>query len=104
MTLYNSVTVARSNRPSRQLRAALVLCVIVSSVAALVTAGRAAPAGAVLGIDTTMEPPAWALLERRVLETSTPALVEFYKKYYDGRGYVQCVLRWGADDGPDDAF
>ena len=51
-----------------------------------------------------MAPPAWAVLERRVLEASTPALTEFYKKYYDDRGYVQCVLRWGADDGPDDAF
>jgi hypothetical protein len=29
---------------------------------------------------------------------------EFYHKYYDERGRVQCVLRWGADDGPDDAF
>ena len=51
-----------------------------------------------------MAPPAWAVLERRVLDASTPALTEFYKKYYDDRGYVQCVLRWGADDGPDDAF
>ena len=32
------------------------------------------------------------------------AISEFYHKYYDSRGYVQCVLRWGADDGPDDAF
>jgi hypothetical protein len=51
-----------------------------------------------------MAPPAWAVLERRILDASTPALSEFYKKYYDDRGYVQCVLRWGADDGPDDAF
>ncbi len=24
--------------------------------------------------------------------------------YYDERGYIQCFLRWGANDGPDDAF
>src|SRR5262249_14178249 len=38
------------------------------------------------------------------LDAHTPAIDEFYHKYYDSRGYVQCVLRWGADDGPDDAF
>ena len=26
------------------------------------------------------------------------------EKYYDERGYLQCFLRWGANDGPDDAF
>jgi len=51
-----------------------------------------------------MEAPEWAQLERRLLDAQTPAIVEFYNKYYDNRGYVQCVLRWGADDGPDDAF
>jgi hypothetical protein len=25
-------------------------------------------------------------------------------KYYDDRGYLQVFLRWGANDGPDDAF
>jgi hypothetical protein len=33
-----------------------------------------------------------------------PACREFYAKYYDERGYIQCFLRWGANDGPDDAF
>jgi hypothetical protein len=61
-------------------------------------------AGIVIAVDTKMEAPGWAVLERRVLDASAPALVEFYHKYYDDRGYVQCVLRWGADDGPDDAF
>jgi hypothetical protein len=28
---------------------------------------------------------------------------EFYKKYFDDRGWLQCVLHWGANDGPDDA-
>lgn len=55
-------------------------------------------------IDTPMSAPAWATLERQLLDRQTPACVEFYKKYYDDGGHVQCVLRWGADDGPDDAF
>jgi hypothetical protein len=57
-----------------------------------------------IAVDTKMTAPTWAVLERRVLDESAPAMVEFYRKYYDDRGYVQCVLRWGADDGPDDAF
>jgi hypothetical protein len=62
------------------------------------------PANSVIAIDSKMEPPSWAVLERRVFEASAPAMAEFYHKYYDERGRVQCVLRWGADDGPDDAF
>jgi hypothetical protein len=55
-------------------------------------------------IDTPMPAPEWARLERQLLADSTPAALEFYRKYYDDKGHVQCVLRWGADDGPDDAF
>jgi hypothetical protein len=62
------------------------------------------PANSVVTIDSKMEPPAWAVLERRVFNASAPAMAEFYHKYYDEQGRVQCVLRWGADDGPDDAF
>ena len=57
-----------------------------------------------LVIDTPMAPPAWARLERQLLADSTPACREFFTKYYDDRGYLQAFLRWGANDGPDDAF
>jgi hypothetical protein len=83
----------------------LLVCILALAVTVFPqTAGKAKTAVAVVAIDTPMEGPAWAKLERQVLDTSTPALVEFYRKYYDSRGYLQCVLRWGADDGPDDAF
>src|SRR5206468_8256702 len=26
------------------------------------------------------------------------------KRYFDDHGYLQCFVRWGANDGPDDAF
>src|SRR5262245_22001407 len=55
-------------------------------------------------IDTAMAAPKWAQLERQLLAENVPAAREFYRKYFDSRGYLQCVLRWGADDGPDDAF
>lgn len=61
------------------------------------------PAGTIR-IDTPMPPPAWAKLERQLLAENVPACREFYRKYYDDRGYLQCFVRWGANDGPDDAF
>ena len=59
---------------------------------------------AAVDVTTKMDAPGWAVLERRVLDTASTAMIEFYRKYYDENGNVQCVLRWGADDGPDDAF
>jgi len=58
----------------------------------------------VLKITTPMSPPAWALLERQVLDASSDACREFYRKYFDDRGWLMCVERWGGDDGPDDAI
>ena len=62
----------------------------------------AAPADVV--IDTPMAAPAWARLQRQILVDNVPACREFFQKYYDSRGYLQAFLRWGANDGPDDAF
>ena len=55
-------------------------------------------------IDSPMEAPRWARLERQLLDENLPACREFYTKYFDDRGYLQCFVRWGANDGPDDAF
>jgi hypothetical protein len=55
-------------------------------------------------VDTPMPAPAWARLERQLLADNVPACREFFEKYYDARGYLQAFLRWGANDGPDDAF
>jgi len=48
--------------------------------------------------------PKWAVLERQLLAENVPACREFYKRYFDDRGYLQCFVRWGANDGADDAF
>ena len=58
----------------------------------------------VIHVKTPMSPPVWALLEREVLKTSATACKEFFDKYFDERGYLLCVERWGGDDGPDDAI
>jgi hypothetical protein len=57
----------------------------------------------ILHVQTPMQPPRWALLERKVLDDNLAACREFYAKYIDDRGYLKCVVRWGANDGPDDA-
>jgi hypothetical protein len=55
-------------------------------------------------IRTHLDPPRWATLERQLLTDNVPACRDFFKKYFDDRGYLQCFVRWGANDGPDDAF
>jgi hypothetical protein len=68
------------------------------------TARVAAAKEATLRIETPMAPPSWALLERELLRASTRACEEFFKRYFDDRGYLECVERWGGDDGPDHAI
>ncbi len=51
-----------------------------------------------------MSPPTWALLEREVLDASSEAVREFYDHFFDERGYLLHVARWGALDGTDDAI
>lgn len=57
-----------------------------------------------LTIDTPVSPPTWALLERQLLDANSTACEEFYDRYFDERGFLLCVERWGGDDGPDDAI
>jgi hypothetical protein len=64
----------------------------------------AAPADVTVRITTPMPPPRWAVLERQLLADNVPACREFFTKYFDDRGHLQCFVRWGANDGPDDAF
>ncbi len=66
--------------------------------------GGAAPSPATILIDTPMPPPAWALQQRELIRANTRACREFFQKYFDDRGYLLCVERWGAADGPDDAI
>jgi hypothetical protein len=61
-------------------------------------------AGTVIRIDTLMPPPAWALMEGELLRQETAACEEFFDRYFDERGWLECVERWGGDDGPDDAI
>ncbi|MCA9115315.1 MAG: hypothetical protein KDA79_09510 [Planctomycetaceae bacterium] len=55
-------------------------------------------------LNTPLPPPGWAVLERELLRANAAACREYYQHYFDERGYLQCVERWGGDDGPDDAI
>jgi hypothetical protein len=55
-------------------------------------------------IQQPMAPPNWALLERELLKANAAACKEFFARYFDDRGWLLCVERWGGDDGPDDAI
>lgn len=65
---------------------------------------RLAAAEPALAIDTPLPPPDWALLERELLTANAAACREYFDRYFDSRGYLECVERWGGDDGPDDAI
>lgn len=69
-----------------------------------IPASPAPPRSHELVIDTPLAPPDWALLEREVLRANTRACEEFFRRYFDERGFLLCVERWGGDDGPDDAI
>ncbi len=66
--------------------------------------GTSAQAETAVRINTPMSPPTWALLQNELLRTNTAACKEFFAKYFDERGFLLCVERWGGDDGPDDAI
>ena len=72
--------------------------------AVLLTLSTAVATEPTIVIDTPLPPPEWALLERELLRQNTAACQEFFEKYFDERGWLLCVERWGGDDGPDDAI
>src|SRR5438105_10272856 len=58
----------------------------------------------VLDVTTPRAAPAWAMLERQLLDAQSLAVEEYHARYFDDRGYMRCVPRWSGDDGPDDAL
>src|SRR5215510_9507110 len=57
-----------------------------------------------INVNTPMAPPVWDLLERELIRANTAACEEFFGRYFDDRGYLLCVTRWGGDYGADDAI
>ena len=82
-------------------------CILMAAVIPACGAAESAdpaPSGSTMTIDSPMTPPKWAQMERQLLTKNASAAREFFQKYFDDRGYLLCFVRWGANDGPDDAF
>ena len=66
---------------------------------------KAFAADAAITIGTPMDPPEWALLERELLRAHTAACVKFFHRYFNqSNGWLETTVRYGGDDGPDDAI
>jgi hypothetical protein len=85
-----------SNRVGRSFFIVQILVVASTLVS---TAGET-----VIEVQEPMTPPEWALLERQVLRSGSDAVELFYDNYFDERGYLLHVARWGILDGTDDAI
>src|SRR5688500_7234876 len=82
-----------------------LFCRLRSVLLCSIVLGSAAFAGPpTIAIDTPQPPPTWALLQRELLRANSAACEAFYERYFDDRGYLLCVERWGGNDGPDDAI
>lgn len=75
-----------------------------ASALAFATLARGAKAAPIATISTPMAPPEWALLQRELLRANEEACEAFFARYFDDRGWLRAVARWGANDGPDDAI
>ena len=82
----------------------ILLCAVIVSGVISESATPLFADDAVVSIETAMAPPNWALLERELLRQNVAACREYFEKYFDDRGWLLCVERWGGDDGPDDAI
>ena len=80
-----------------------ILSLVLAGLAASTRPARAEAIPSVL-LARPMPPPTWALLERELFKANAIATEAFYDRYFDERGYLLCVERWGGDDGPDDAI
>lgn len=58
----------------------------------------------VVDITAAKTPPSWALKQRLLLEENVRAAGEYYRKYWDERGHLLCIPRWGWADGADDVL
>lgn len=78
---------------------------LAGSAAALATlpalARAATPA---IVIDTAMPPPRWAILQRHLIAMQGDAARAFHDRYFNAQHEIEAFLRWGANDGPDDAI
>ncbi len=104
MTYTSIHRFSNATRWLRYLGVALLACQVVPPLTGRATAAEPPVAKPSITVQTPLSPPTWALLERELLRQNSAACREFFDKYFDERGWLLCVERWGGDDGPDDAI
>lgn len=57
-----------------------------------------------IAIDTPMAAPRWAVLQRHLIAMQGDAARAFHDRYFNASHEIEAFLRWGANDGPDDAI
>ncbi|NKB65450.1 MAG: hypothetical protein GKR89_00175 [Candidatus Latescibacteria bacterium] len=57
-----------------------------------------------IAISSPTPPPAWALMQWELIANQERGCKAFFDHYFDERGYLECLARWGGNDGPDDAI
>ena len=87
--------------PNRLVILAMVACL---GAAAQARAAELPKGTVVLSIRSPQAPPDWALQQRHLLAENTRAVLRFFRKYWDRRGYLKCVERWSIVDGVDDVL
>ena len=75
--------------------ARIVLALTVLFCAARPQQSALAAGEVLIRIASPMPAPRWAELERKLLDDHLAACREFFQKYFDDRGYLLCVPRWG---------
>src|ERR1051326_1553692 len=80
------------------------LAVLILGVALVPCASGQTKKPVTVKLDAPLAPPGWALLERDLFKANPAAAREFFDHYFDDKGFLLCVERWGGDDGPDDAI
>jgi|GEM_PF-6865283 len=58
----------------------------------------------VIEIKSRQLPPQWALTQRLLLAENVRSANTYFHKYWDERGYLKCIERWGWNDGSDDVL
>ena len=87
------------NRPLNR-REWIAGATLLTALPSYLQAGGAKP----IAVESLLDPPEWALLQRELLNAHTDACEAFHQKYFDDRNYLRAVERWGTNDGPDDAI
>src|ERR1044072_8885180 len=76
----------------------------IAGAAALCASPALASSEAPPAITTPTRAPEWSLLQRELLRVQTEACETFFDRYFDDRGFLRALERWGANDGPADAI